>query len=72
MSCRVPFKFESKNLLIPLTTDKAMKELGWQPTTMFKDGIKLTVQWHKDHMGWLAECTSGDYQKYYQDMYGKR
>ena len=27
-----------------------MKELGWKPTTMFKDGIKLTIQWYKDHM----------------------
>ena len=51
---------------------KAMKELGWKPTTMFKDGIKLTIQWYKDHMDWMDECTSGEYQKYYQEMYGKR
>lgn len=49
-----------------------LKKLGWAPTTMFKDGIKLTIQWYKDHMDWMAECTSGDYQQYYQDMYGKR
>ena len=49
-----------------------MKELGWAPTTMFKDGIKLTIDWYKNNMDWMAECTSGDYQKYYQDMYGKR
>ena len=51
---------------------KAMKELGWAPTTMFKDGIKLTIEWYKEHMDWMAECTSGEYQKYYQEMYGKR
>ena len=51
---------------------KAMKELGWKPTTMFKDGIKLTIKWYQDNKEWLDECTSGAYEKYYQDMYGKR
>ena len=40
---------------------KAMKELEWAPTTMFADGIKLTIQWYKEHMDWMAECTSGEY-----------
>ena len=51
---------------------KAMKELGWQPTTMFKDGIKLTIDWYKKHMDWMNECTSGEYLKYYEKMYGNR
>ena len=51
---------------------KAMKELGWAPTTMFEDGIKLTIQWYKDHMDWLKECASGDFIKYYNEMYGNR
>ena len=51
---------------------KAMTELGWAPTTMFKDGIKLTIQWYKDHMEWMEECTSGEYMKYYEEMYGGR
>ncbi len=51
---------------------KAMKELGWTPTTKFEDGIKLTIQWYKEHADWLAESTSGDYIKYYEEMYGKR
>ena len=51
---------------------KAMTELGWTPTTMFKDGIRLTIQWYKDHMDWMQECTSGDYRKYYEEMYGNR
>lgn len=50
-----------------------MKELGWAPpTTMFKDCIKLTIKWYQEHKDWLDECTSGDYQKYYQDMYSNR
>ena len=51
---------------------KAMRELGWAPTTMFADGIKLTIQWYKEHMDWMQECTSGDYTKYYEQMYGNR
>ncbi len=51
---------------------KAMAELGWAPTTMFKDGIKLTIQWYKDHMDWMEECTSEKYMKYYEEMYGNR
>ena len=51
---------------------KAMAELGWQPTTMFKDGIKLTIQWYREHTDWLDECTSGEYLKYYDKMYGRR
>ncbi len=51
---------------------KAMKELGWQPTIMFKDGIKLTIQWYQEHKDWLEECTSGEYLKYYEKMYKNR
>ena len=51
---------------------KAMRELGWQPTTMFDDGIKLTIKWYRDHKDWLDECVSGEYMNYYDKMYGKR
>ena len=49
-----------------------MKELGWKPTTMFKDGIKLTIKWYKEHMDWMKECTSGEYELYYDKMYGDK
>ena len=51
---------------------KANQALDWLPTTKFADGIKLTIQWYKEHKDWLQECTSGDYLKYYEQMYGKR
>lgn len=51
---------------------KAMSELGWVPTTSFEEGIKLTIQWYKNHVDWMEECVSGEYLKYYEDMYGKR
>ena len=49
---------------------KANKELGWGPTTMFNEGIKLTIDWYLKHQDWMAECTSGEYTKYYEEMYG--
>ena len=39
---------------------------------MFAEGIKLTIQWYKEHMAWMEECTSGDYTKYYEQMYKNR
>ena len=51
---------------------KAMRELGWKPTTTFNDGIKLTIDWYKHHMDWMQECTSGEYKKYYKKMYGNK
>ena len=39
---------------------KAMRDLGWAPTTMFKDGIKLTIKWYKDHSEWLNECVESN------------
>lgn len=50
----------------------ANTKLGWGPTTMFADGIKLTIHWYKDHMDWMNEYTSGDYMNYYEEMYEKR
>lgn len=50
------------DLKYAIAPDKAMTELEWWPTTMFKDGIKLTIKWYKDHMDWVAECTIGDYR----------
>jgi dTDP-D-glucose 4,6-dehydratase len=37
--------------------------------TMFKEGIKLTIKWFFENEEWMKNVTSGDYQKYYQDMY---
>jgi len=51
---------------------KAMTKLGWKPATRFTDGIKMTIQWYLKHMDWMNECTSGDYIKYYEEMYRNR
>ena len=51
---------------------KIHNELGWLPETMFKDGIRKTIQWYLDNMGWWEEIVSGEYQNYYEKMYGNR
>lgn len=49
---------------------KIKNKLGWQPETMFAEGIVKTIRWNLDHQDWIGEVTSGDYQKYYEEMYG--
>lgn len=51
---------------------KIHKELGWLPETKFADGIKKTIQWYLDHEDWWQPIISGEYQQYYQKMYGSR
>ena len=52
-----------------IAPDKIRTDLGWEPETMFKDGIKLTIQWYFENEDWMKRVTSGDYQKYYEEMY---
>jgi len=51
---------------------KISAELGWQPETRFADGIVKTIRWNLENQEWVEEVTSGDYQKYYEKMYGGR
>ena len=51
---------------------KIRKELGWEPETAFEDGIRKTIQWYLDNRSWWEEIISGDYQQYYERMYGSR
>ena len=55
-----------------IAPDKIKKEIGWEPDTMFKEGIKLTIQWFFEHEDWMKNVTSGDYQKYYETMYNNK
>ena len=52
-----------------IAPDKIKKDIGWFPETMFKDGIKKTIKWYLENEAWMANVTSGDYQKYYKEMY---
>lgn len=51
---------------------KIATELGWFPETTFKEGIKKTILWYLDNQEWVDSVTSGDYQKYYDEMYLNR
>ena len=51
---------------------KIATELGWYPETPFVDGIRKTLKWYLDNQQWVADVVSGDYQKYYEEMYNKR
>lgn len=48
---------------------KIKEDLGWYPETPFEKGIVLTIDWYLAHPDWMAHVTSGDYQKYYEQMY---
>lgn len=51
---------------------KISSELGWLPETSFDKGIVKTIYWYLDNQHWVEEVTSGDYMKYYEQMYGNR
>ncbi|MCI5527197.1 MAG: dTDP-glucose 4,6-dehydratase [Oscillospiraceae bacterium] len=51
---------------------KIHEELGWLPTTPFDEGIQKTIRWYLDHKPWWEHIISGDYQNYYEKMYGNR
>ena len=48
---------------------KIARDLGWYPETDFETGIRKTVKWYLDNQEWINEVISGDYQKYYEEMY---
>mgnify|MGYP000381079413 CR=1 FL=1 len=51
---------------------KITDALGWYPETKFEVGIVKTIEWYLNNQDWVEEVTSGDYQKYYERMYGKK
>lgn len=51
---------------------KIRRELGWEPTTMFDDGIKKTIKWYLENRKWWENIISGEYSNYYERMYGNR
>ena len=51
---------------------KLQRELGWEPSLQFEEGIEKTVRWYLDNQEWMDNVTSGDYLKYYESMYKDR
>lgn len=48
---------------------KIKDELGWEPTVMFDEGIRMTIRWYIDNQEWLDKVKSGEYKEYYKKMY---
>ena len=52
-----------------IDSTKLRDELGWEPSLQFEEGIEKTVRWYLDNQAWVDNVTSGDYQRYYEEMY---
>ena len=57
------------DLRYAIDSTKLMTELGWKPSLQFEEGLEKTVDWYLTNEDWLNNVASGDYQKYYMDMY---
>ena len=60
------------DLRYAIDSNKLKKELGWEPSLQFEEGIEKTVRWYLDNQEWMDNITSGDYEKYYDEMYKGR
>lgn len=60
------------DLRYAIDSTKLQKELGWEPSLQFEEGIEKTVRWYLNNQEWMDRITSGDYQKYYDSMYKNR
>ena len=52
-----------------IDSSKLQKELVWEPSLQFEEGIEKTVKWYLDNQEWMDNITSGEYEKYYEEMY---
>lgn len=55
-----------------INPSKTRRELGWEPTTLFDEGIKMTIKWYLDNRDWWENIILGDYKDYYEKNYGYR
>ena len=60
------------DLRYAIDSSKLMNELKWEPSLQFEEGIEKTINWYMDNEEWMNNITSGDYQKYYDEMYQDR
>ncbi|MFH1532222.1 MAG: dTDP-glucose 4,6-dehydratase [Pseudomonadota bacterium] len=55
-----------------IDASRILSDLGWAPTVTFEEGMKKTIDWYLENRAWLDGVTSGDYQRYYDEMYAGR
>ena len=57
------------DLRYAIDSRKLKEELGWEPSLQFEEGIEKTVRWYLDNQQWMDDITSGEYEKYYEEIY---
>ena len=60
------------DLRYAIDSTKLQKELGWEPSLQFEEGIAKTVEWYLSNQEWMDNITSGEYENYYNEMYKNR
>ncbi|MBQ2423817.1 MAG: dTDP-glucose 4,6-dehydratase [Alistipes sp.] len=60
------------DLRYAIDSTKLQKELGWEPSLQFEEGIEKTVEWYLNNQQWMDNITSGEYENYYNEMYANR
>jgi dTDP-glucose 4,6-dehydratase len=60
------------DLRYAIDPSKLISETGWRPETSFEVGLEKTVDWYLTNQEWLSNVTSGEYLKYYTNMYHER
>ena len=60
------------DLRYAIDASKLKRELGWEPSLQFEEGIEKTVRWYLENQEWMDQITSGEYEKYYDSMYKNR
>lgn len=55
-----------------IDSSKLSAELGWEPSLQFEEGIERTIKWYLDNQAWIDNIVSGEYERYYEDMYSNR
>lgn len=60
------------DLRYAIDPSKTRRELGWEPTILFDEGIRETVKWYIDNRSWWENIISGDYKDYFKKMYENR
>ncbi len=63
---------EGHDMRYAINANKLKQELGWQPSLQFEEGIERSVAWYLENGEWLERITSGEYEKYYEEMYKNR
>lgn len=60
------------DLRYAIDSSKLNRELGWKPSLKFEEGLERTVRWYLENEAWGKKVTSGDYKRYYEEMYADK